>query len=131
MTNALALVVYMAIVTWLTLLIASMMRARGWTLPGIILALGNRENMPEPLAVADRADRAARNTLENFVLFAALVLTAHAMGVVDHRIELGAEIFFWARLAYIPIYIAGIIYVRTVVWTISIIGLGMITSTLL
>jgi uncharacterized MAPEG superfamily protein len=131
MTNTLAYVVYMAIVTWLTALIASLIRARGWTMSGMKLAVGNRENMPEPTALAGRAERTARNTLENFVLFAALVLTAHAAGMTDHRVELGAETFFWARIVYIPIYIAGITYVRTAVWAVSIVGLVLIASTLI
>jgi uncharacterized MAPEG superfamily protein len=130
MTNILTLVVYMAIVTWLTLLVASLLRARAWTVPGIKLALGNRDNLPEPSQVAGRAERTARNTLENFVLFAALALAAHAAGRTGHRVELGAEIFFWARIVYIPIYIAGIRYLRTAAWTIGVIGLCMIASVL-
>jgi uncharacterized MAPEG superfamily protein len=131
MPNMLTLVAYMAIVTWATLLAASFLSARGWTAPGFTLAMSNRENMPAPSALAGRAERAARNTLDNFVLFAALVLAAHAAGATGARAELGADIFFWARLAYIPIYIAGIAYVRTAVWAISIIGLAMIAGTLI
>src|ERR1700739_2509504 len=108
MNNALIIVAYMAIVTWLMLIVASLMRARAWTLPGLMLALGNREKMPDASPLAARADRAARNSLENLVLFTALVLAAHAVGTNDPRVELGAQIFFIARLVYIPIYLAGI-----------------------
>jgi uncharacterized MAPEG superfamily protein len=131
MENALDYVAYSAILTWLTLVIASLLRARAWTMPGMTLAFGNREHMPEPSALAGRADRTARNTLENFILFAALVLTAHAVGVTDHRVELGAQIFFWARVAFIPVYVAGIPYVRTAVWLVSIVGLGMIVRSII
>lgn len=130
MTNTLTLLVYMAIVTWLTLLVASLLKARGWTVPGMKLALGNRENMPEPSALAGRTERTARNTLENLVLFAVLALTAHAAGVTSPRVELGAEIFFWARMAYIPVYVVGIPFLRTAVWAVSIAGLGMMAMAL-
>jgi uncharacterized MAPEG superfamily protein len=120
----------MAIVTWLTLLAASLLKARGWTVPGMQLALGNRENMPEPSALAGRTERTARNTLENLVLFAALALTAHAAGATNPRVELGAEIFFWARMAFIPVYVAGIPFLRTAVWAVSIAGLGMMVMAL-
>ena len=63
---------YMAIVTWLTLLGASLMRAKAWTRQGTIIALGNRDNLPEATALAGRAERTARNTAENFMLFAAI-----------------------------------------------------------
>jgi len=76
MTPVLTLLVYITLLTWLALLLASLLRAKGWTLPGMLLALGNRENMPEASALAGRADRAARNTLEGFVLFAARALAA-------------------------------------------------------
>ena len=40
--------------------------------------------------------------------------------------ELGAAVFFRARVAYIPIYLIGIAYLRTAIWLVSIVGLGMI-----
>jgi uncharacterized MAPEG superfamily protein len=39
---------------------------------------------------------------------------------------LGAEIFFWARLIYVPIYAAGVAFVRTVAWTASVVGIVMV-----
>jgi uncharacterized MAPEG superfamily protein len=39
---------------------------------------------------------------------------------------LGSEIFFWARLIYVPIYAAGIAFVRTAAWTASVIGIVMV-----
>jgi len=48
MTQLLSLVVYMAIVTWASLLAASLIRAEGWTIPGMKIAMGNRDDVPEP-----------------------------------------------------------------------------------
>jgi uncharacterized MAPEG superfamily protein len=131
MNNTLTIVAYMAIVTWMMLIVASLMRARAWTLPGLMLALGNREKMPDASPLAARADRAARNTLENFVLFAVIVLAAHATGTNDPRVELGAQIFFIARLVYIPIYLAGIPYLRTADYVVSLAGLAMIVKAII
>ena len=36
---------------------------------------------------------------------------------------LGAQIYFWARVAYFPIYVVGIPYLRTLVYALSIWGL--------
>lgn len=128
MTKTLTLVAYMALLTWIMLLVASLVRARAWRLDGMLVAFGNRDNLPASTPLAGRAERTARNTLENFVLFAALALTAHVAGAVNSRVELGAQLFFWARVLYIPIYLAGITYVRTAVWLVSIVGLGMIVA---
>jgi uncharacterized MAPEG superfamily protein len=125
MTPLLSVVVDMALLTWVTLLAASLIRAKGWTLPGFILALGNRDNMPEPGALAGRAMRTASNTLENMVLFSALAFVAHLSGSTDPRILTGAMLFFWARVIFVPVYYVGLVYVRTAVWGASIVGLGM------
>jgi uncharacterized MAPEG superfamily protein len=39
---------------------------------------------------------------------------------------LGAALFFYARLAYAVIYVAGIPWLRTAVWCVSVVGLVMI-----
>ncbi|MEJ8824137.1 MAPEG family protein [Variovorax humicola] len=131
MTATLTFVIYMAILTWLTILVASLIRARGWTFAGTLLAIGNRDNLPAPTALAGRALRTAQNTLENFALFAAIALVAHAAGVDGPKVATGAQIFFWARVAYVPVYYAGITYVRTAVWAVSIVGLVMMISAIL
>lgn len=120
----------MAAVTWLLLLAASLIRARGWTLQGMKVAMGNRDDLSEATPLAGRADRTARNTLENFALFAALAIVAHVSGVQDPRVLLGAEIFFWSRLLFIAVYYIGIPYLRTVVWTVGFVGLAMMASAL-
>lgn len=125
MTPLLWIVVKLGIVTWLAMLLASLMRARGWTPPGFLLALGNRDNRPAPDAVAGRATRASVNTLEAFALFAPLALVAHAVAAGNAQVLLGAQIFFWSRLAYLAVYVACIAYLRTLVWGAGDAGLVM------
>jgi uncharacterized MAPEG superfamily protein len=50
-----------------------------------------------------------------------LIATGHTGGIG----AIGAIIWLLARIAYLPIYLAGIIYVRTAIWAVSIIGLLM------
>lgn len=128
MTHLLTLIIYMTLLTFVALLGASLIRAKGWTVPGMVIAMGNRDNLPAPNAFAARADRAAKNTIEGFILFTAIALVAHASGITSPRIAQGAEIFFWSRVLYLPIYYAGIPYIRTVVWTAGIFGLAMMVS---
>lgn len=127
MTRLLTLVVAMTVLTWLSIIVASALRSKG----DMKLAIGNRDNLPEPTALAARADRAAKNTMENFILFAVLALAAAIAAPDNERVLLGAQIFFWARVVYLPIYYAGIPGVRTGVWAIGVVGLGLIASALL
>ena len=64
--------------------------------------------------------------LENLVLFAILVLVAHAAGRANEMTALGAMLFFYGRLAHAIVYIAGVPWVRTAAWTVSVVGLLLI-----
>jgi uncharacterized MAPEG superfamily protein len=98
---------------------------------GLATLAGNREPQPNPTGWAGRARRAHINMLESLVLFAALVLVAAVGQKTNSVTALGAQIFFWARLVYALIYVAGIPWVRTGVWGVSVIGLLMIFSQLI
>jgi len=93
---------------------------------GLHVLAGNREGMPEIKGWGGRAARAHRNMLENLVLFAVLVIAAVLADKTNDRTLMGAQIFFWARVAYAVIYVAGIPWLRTAVWALSVVGLAMI-----
>ncbi len=131
MNPILTLVVYLAIITWLLVVAASLIRARAWTPAGLLAAFGNREHLAEPTAFAGRAERTARNTFDNLMFFSIIALVASASNRTGSQVVLGAQVFFWARMAYIPIYYIGIPYVRTATWAVSIAGLAMMVAALL
>ena len=93
---------------------------------GLPKLAGNREHMPEITGWAGRAVRAHRNMLESLVLFAVLVLVAQIANVHSAMTLLGAQLFFWGRVAHAVIYIAGIAWARTVAWAVSVAGLVLI-----
>jgi uncharacterized MAPEG superfamily protein len=98
---------------------------------GLPALASNRENLPPITGWADRAARAHRNMLENLVLFAALVLAAQVAGKANGVTAVGSELFFWARLVYVPVFLIGIPWVRTGMWAVSVVGLVMIIIQLL
>ena len=98
---------------------------------GLPTLAGNRENMPALTGWALRATRAHLNLLESIVVFAILVLVAHATGQLNETTALGAHLFFWARLAYAIIYVLGVPWLRSMIWGVSFIGLLVILSQLL
>ncbi|MSO81594.1 MAG: hypothetical protein EXQ97_08350 [Alphaproteobacteria bacterium] len=87
---------------------------------------GNREVMPEITVWAVRAARAHSNLMEILMLFSALVLAAHATDQINAMTALGAQLFFWSRVAYAAVYLAGIPWLRTGVWAVSVVGLALI-----
>ena len=90
---------------------------------GLPKLAGNRDNMPELQGWAGRAERAHRNMLESLVLFAILVLAARALNISNNLTVLGAQLFFWGRVAHAGLYVAGITWVRTAAWAVSVVGL--------
>ena len=93
---------------------------------GLPKLAGNREGLPEIKGWGGRAARAHKNMVENFGLFAALVLAAVVAGKTNDMTLLGAQIFLYARIAYALVYIIGLPWVRTAVWGVSVAGLAVI-----
>lgn len=121
MTTTLALVLSAAL-TFAMIMLPAVMRLRLWTVAGFKQAAGNREQLPEPPAWVARAERASRNMLENMVIFVAVIVAAHAAGAPSELAMTGATVFFWARLVYWFLYLAGIPYLRTAVWSVGVVG---------
>jgi uncharacterized MAPEG superfamily protein len=69
--------------------------------------------------------------LESVGLFAALVLVAHVSGRANVMTALGAEVFFYGRLAYAFIYWFGLPWIRSLVFGVSMVGLTLILLQLL
>jgi uncharacterized MAPEG superfamily protein len=93
---------------------------------GLMTAIGNRENLPELPGWAGRAVRANRNMAENLALFAAVVLIAAVIGKSNSMTLLGAQLFFWGRIAYAVCYLGGFKWLRTLSWVVSIAGIVLI-----
>lgn len=92
---------------------------------------GNRDGDPKPLTgYAGRATRASHNFLETFVFYASAALAVVLAHQNNHHSALGSEIYFAARLVYLPIYLIGIPYLRSAVWTISLLGLFLVLAPL-
>ena len=98
---------------------------------GLNTLAGNRQGLPEITGWAGRARRAHLNMIENLVLFAVLVLITVAAGKANATTAMGAMIFFWGRVAYAVIYVAGIAWLRTLAWFVSVIGMAIIAYELL
>ena len=67
---------------------------------------------------AGRADRAFRNLLETFPIFAVLALV-----VTGRNGGLGAQAWIVTRILYVPLYFIQIPYARSLVWFVSVVAL--------
>jgi len=99
---------------------------------GLAWGMGPRDTPPPYYTgIAGRISRAADNLLETLPLFAVLVLAAHLLGREGRLTYWGCELFFWSRVVYMPAYILGIPQTRSIIYTVSLVGLGLLFAAVL
>ncbi|MBL8599899.1 MAG: MAPEG family protein [Devosia sp.] len=92
---------------------------------GVLYAASARdEELPEG-ELLGRAERALKNFQETWLVYVVLILLAHLAMPGDTLIFWGAVVWGVARIAYLPLYLAGTFMVRSIVWNVSLIGLAM------
>lgn len=91
-----------------------------------------RDEPAPPLGpLAGRLSRAQANFFETFPFFAAAAIAVVVAGRNDAGTALAAQVYFWARVVYLPLYAAGIPYVRSLVWLVSLVAVVMLVVALL
>lgn len=92
---------------------------------------GPRDDNKQPAGkLAGRAARASSNFRETYPAFVALAAGLLFMGETAGLGLTGAIVWFIGRIAYYPLYLAGIPYIRSLVWLGSMAGLGLMFLTL-
>jgi uncharacterized MAPEG superfamily protein len=81
---------------------------------------------PPPGKLAGRLMRAQANLFETLPIFAAAVIMAHIAGKDGALTFLGAHLYFFGRLIYLPLYAFGVPYIRSLVWLVTAAGLVMV-----
>ncbi|WP_404401114.1 MAPEG family protein [Pelagibacterium halotolerans] len=80
---------------------------------------------------AARAKRMLDNFLETYPAFVGLALAAGLLGTSNWLTQWGAGVYFGFRILYIPLYLAGVAYIRTLTWIVASGGLAMMVLGLL
>jgi len=86
---------------------------------GLLDAVGYPANPKQQSAWAARLMKAHHNAVENLVVFAALVLAAHAAGIGNAATATACVVYFWARLVHVLAYTFAIPWVRTLAFTVG------------
>ena len=87
--------------------------------------VGARDTIPEPEKLAGRATRALRNVLETYPVFVALALAVELSGQSDGLTRWGAGLYLGFRAIYLPLYLAGVPWMRTFSWNLATLGLAL------
>lgn len=97
---------------------------------GLQWSVGPRDEPRPVVGMAARLERAQRNLMETLPIFVGAVLLVQAAQRTGWASELGAHLFFWSRLAYVPAYAAGLPWVRSILWSIATLGIALVLLSL-
>jgi uncharacterized MAPEG superfamily protein len=116
----------MSLLLWSVLLGLVQCLATGFAVSaarGLDFSASSRDDQQPITGLGGRVLRAYTNFRETYPYFVALVLA----GAVLHRqsglITMGAELYFWGRLIYWPLYVGGVPWIRSIIWLLASLGL--------
>ncbi len=117
--------------TALLLLLVLVQATVGVLAQGLMPMAGPRDDLPEPKPFQARTKRVVDNHREGLTMFAPLVLVAALVHVSNHWTALGAQLFFYSRVAHAGIYLAGLPMIRPLAWAVGLVGTLMVLAALL
>ena len=133
-TAALATSPFIALVAWSAALLVFHVMLQGALAThdrGVDWNAGPRDGEAKPLGkLAGRVERASANLRETYPAFVGLALALALSGDPSGLGHSGALLWFACRLLYIPLYLAGIAYVRSLIWLGSLAGLFLMFAAL-
>lgn len=92
--------------------------------------LRGKDAAPEPSKVGGRAQRAKDNLQESLPIFLAVALLLEFQGDAGLLAQAGAATFLVARVLYVPAYLSAVFGLRSAVWTVGLVGLGIMVAAL-
>lgn len=92
---------------------------------GADYSLSPRDEQRPVSTVKSRNLRAFANFMQTFPIFAVAVLVSHAYGRDEAAATWGAQLYFWARLFYVPLYLTGSKY-RSGAFFVSLFGILLV-----
>jgi uncharacterized MAPEG superfamily protein len=98
---------------------------------GVPAMAGNRDDLSPPTTFESRTKRLVDNHREGLTVFAPLILAAALAHVSNGSTVLGAQLFFYARLAHATLYLLGVPWVRALAWGVGLAGTIMVLAALL
>ena len=106
----------------------------GFLIPGngLVALAGSRDSIVVPKSpVYERATRALVNFKETVPWAIGLLILVQVTGDANAATATGGWLYLLGRVAYLPLYLTGVPWLRTFAWVASIVGLCMVALQLL
>lgn len=89
----------------------------------MLYGMSARDKPTEISVIGGRLKRSFENLKESMPIFLSLALLAEMKGITDGLVEMGAIVFVLARIVYIPAYVTDFPGLRSIVWTVGLVGM--------
>lgn len=124
MSTELSILAWTLVLALIQVLLPSVVRTRE---TGIGYEAGPRDSAgPPQRKITGRLFRAQANLFETLPIFVAAILIVHVAGRENVLSLYGAWIYLVARVVYVPLYAAGIPFLRSVAWVASVVGILLV-----
>lgn len=123
MTIELSMLIYSVALLFVLILIQA---SAGILAQGVQAMAGARDDLGEPGVFQARSKRLVDNHREGLLLFTPLVLVAAILGISTEMTVLGAQLFFYSRVAHAILYLAAVPWIRPLAWLVGIAGCALI-----
>ena len=124
----------LTMLTWavaLLLVLVLVQAIAGVRSQGLMPLANSRDGLPAPSGFHARMLRVVDNHREGITLFAPVVLIAAVADIHSAATVLGSQLFLGARVAHAVVYMIGLPMIRPLIWTVGLVGIGMVLRTLL
>ena len=88
--------------------------------------LGSRDAKQEYTDLQGRTSRTVANHVEGMLLFIPLVAIVELAGLSSALTALGAGIYLIGRIAFAPLYLMGVPYLRSLAWGVAVLGIMLV-----
>ena len=88
--------------------------------------LGSRDGEPEYTALQGRTRRTVANHIEGMLLFVPLIMIVELADLSSQLTIIGAGLYLAARVLFVPLYMLGVAYLRSLVWGVGLLGILLI-----
>lgn len=123
MSIELRMLVYSAALLFILILVQAQ---AGVAAEGLARMAGPRDDVPSPTGFAGRAKRTVNNHIEGLVVFAPLLIAAVIAHRVNHWTAMGAQFYFFGRLAHAALYLLGVPWLRSIAYMVTVAGMVLV-----
>jgi uncharacterized MAPEG superfamily protein len=117
--------------TGLLILMVLIQAGAGVRAQGAIPLANSRDGLPPPTGFHARMLRVVSNHREGLTMFAPLALACVVAQHTNGTSAMGAQLFFYSRVAHAVLYIFGVPMVRPLAWLVGVIGTVMMLAALM